>query len=76
MKAVITEVSEVDESGAIAVVYNIKDKDENLLYQDQRITGDPDLVKTHIAEKLSFFIQKKKDQKKVKVGDVINVSEN
>lgn len=73
-KAVFTQVSEVDAGGRMSVTFDIK-RGANIVYPNLLIEGlaaDITALVTNKANELSAQIR---EQKKIKVGDSIDITE-
>lgn len=72
MKAVIKDTSELDASGVQTVSFDIIDGDEKVLVS-QAISGDVEVLAELIQTQLREYAQKCKSEKRLKVGDIIEI---
>lgn len=74
LKAVITQVSDVDANLKFSVVYNVYDAEGTLLYQNLSQTGaDKVEISKAIELKLGEIKAALAEKKKLKVGDEITI---
>lgn len=73
MKAIITQVTEVDVNGIQTVTYNITDDEGEVLVDSQTIAEDVDSIEEAIKAKVVDFKAKYLSEKKLKEGDEITI---
>lgn len=73
MKAIITQVTEVDINGIQNVTYNITDDKGEVLVDSQTIAEDVDNIEEAIKAKVVDFQAKYFSEKKLKEGDEITI---
>lgn len=71
MRAIITQVSEVEINGFQSVTFDIVDKDNNVLVSST-VQGDVEQLVDQIKAVSAEYEAKIKSAKRLKVGDVIN----
>lgn len=72
MKATITQASEVDFNGQQSVTFDISN-DEETLVTSQSVTADVEQIEDTVRSLVSEFQAKYLSEKKLKVGDEVEV---
>lgn len=73
-KAVFTEVSEVDSNGRMSVTFDIK-RGANVVYPNLLIEGLAEDITMLVTAKANELSAQIREQKKIKVGNSIDITE-